>query len=274
MPLRRWMSFLAAVAACAQAPEPARDVNLYTGQKEAALGAQLAQEVRRHSTALELPAAQEYVERIGRELATKLPNEPKHTFEVTGAPGSHMREPFVLPGGYIFIPATLFLTAQTEAEFAGMLAHSMAHAALRHGTRQATRGVAVNYTSIPLIFVGGWSGIHGSDDALAVPLGFLKFMREYELEADRVGAQATARAGYDPAALVRYVDRMQVDKQPAERSALPAREERLGHLERTIRELPQRQYTAESADFEQVREAVRAAAADSPRKPPTLRRQP
>jgi predicted Zn-dependent protease len=273
MRVRQWLPFLAALATWAQIQEPARGVNFYSGQKEAALGARLAEEVHRNSRPLDVPDARDYVERTGRALAPELPGGLEYRFEVLSEAGSHMREPVVLPGGYVFVPAGLFLTAASEAEFAGMLAHSMAHAALRHGTRQASRGMIVNYASIPLIFMGGWHGIHGSDSALAVPLGFLRFMRAYELEADGMSAQAMARAGYDPAALVSYIERMQVDRRPIERSALPRREERLAQLERTIAELPAREYTARTGEFEQVREAVRTATGVPPRKTPTLQRQ-
>jgi predicted Zn-dependent protease len=273
MLVRRWLLFLAAMSAWAQVQEPAPGVNFYSRQKEAALGAQLVEEIRRASRPLDVPAVREYVKRIGSALATELPGAFEYTFEVLSAPGSQMSEPFALPGGYVFVPSGLFLAAGNEAEFAGMLAHSMAHAALRHGTRQASRGMIVNYASIPLIFMGGWHGIHGNDAGMAVPLGFLQFMRGHELEADALGTRAMARTGYDPAAWVSYVERTQVDKQPIERSALPPREERLAQLERTIAELPARTYAASAGEFEQVREAVRTAKGVPPRKTPTLHRQ-
>ena len=110
--------------------------------------------------------------------------------------------------------------------------------------------------------------------ALVMPLGFLKFYRSYELEADREATLVMSRVGYDPAALVRHIDRTQVDPAPPQRSALPPRQERLAELERAVMELPAREYGAESGEFETVRAAVRAAV--YPRgtpQPPTLRRK-
>jgi len=73
-------------------------------------------------------------------------------------------EAVAVPGGYLFIPANLFLAAGDEAEFAGMLAHSMAHIVARHGTRQAIRGqravlsTAVRFIAVyPAIRGGGGS---------------------------------------------------------------------------------------------------------------------
>jgi len=70
------------------------------------------------------------------------------------------------------------------------MAHEIAHVAARHGTRQATRGELVNYASLPLIFMGGWTGYALYQGAGAiVPLGFLRFSRAFESEADVLGLQ-------------------------------------------------------------------------------------
>ena len=82
----------------------------------------------------------------------------------------------------------LILKADNEAELAGVMAHEIAHVAARHGTRQATRGAIVNYATIPLIFMGGWTGYGIRQGAgLAIPLGFLTFSRGFESEADMLG---------------------------------------------------------------------------------------
>ena len=60
--------------------------------------------------------------------------------------------------------------------------------AARHGIRQATRGTIINYASLPLIFMGGWT-VYAIQEAasLAIPLGFLTFSRGFEKEADMLG---------------------------------------------------------------------------------------
>ena len=63
-----------------------------------------------------------------------------------------------LPGGFFFVNSGLILKADNESELAGVMAHEIAHIAARHGTRQATRGQVINLASIPLIFMGGWTG--------------------------------------------------------------------------------------------------------------------
>jgi len=114
-------------------------------------------------------------------------------------PATH--EPVALPGGYIFLPAALFLEAHDEAEFAGMLAHSMEHIARRHVTRLAS--VSGN---MPLLFVGGWNG--GCGDT---PLGFVATQRRNELDADAAAIETLARADFDARAFVRYIERVETD---------------------------------------------------------------
>jgi predicted Zn-dependent protease len=97
-------------------------INFYSTEKEAALGASLAAEVRKNVTVVESVALNQYVERIGRKLAAVLPDSGiNYTYTVVeNNIGGSTYEPLAAPGGYIFIPASLFFTARNEAEFAGM----------------------------------------------------------------------------------------------------------------------------------------------------------
>ncbi len=105
--------------------------------------------------------------------------------------------------------------------------------------------------------MGGWAGIHGQESTL--PLGFLRFLRDFELEADRLAAQIMARAGYAPTALARYIERMQVSStdRPNLYSPLPSREARLTALRQAIAELPAREFPAGSGEFERIQKDVR-----------------
>ncbi|MGH9632947.1 MAG: M48 family metalloprotease [Bryobacteraceae bacterium] len=251
-----------------------QDVSLYSVEKERFLGQRLASEVKRQSKPLDHPLVDAYVKRTGRELAGHLADSPfVYSFEVILAANT---EPISLPGGIILIPARFFLTARDEAEFIGMLAHSIGHIALRHGTRTAMRGQAVNMASIPLVFMGGWMGAHADGRGTAlVPIGFLKFQRTYELEADRFGIELAARAGYDAAAFRRYIERAQppdADSDPR-MAPLPARDVRLAGMDELLRSLPVPPPSSSAAEFERIQEAVREALGrPAQRRAPTLRR--
>lgn len=228
--------------------------------KEAALGAQFAAEVRKASKPLDSPLVGKYVERIGQELAAGLPVVgPVFTFDVLAGPGGPTHEPVALPGGYIFIPTGLLLAAESEAEFAGMLAHASAHSAAHRGAREATAG-----HGIPVIFMGGWSNLG------VFPVGFMNVMRGVELEADRIALQTVSSAGYDPTGLLDYIERVQIDDDREPYLPLPIRATRLAGLKRAIAESPPRDYASGTGEFERVQDEVRALT-EKPRRAPSLR---
>jgi predicted Zn-dependent protease len=193
-----------------------QDRHFYAAEKEGALGAQMASQVRRQTTPLGLLSVDRYVQTLGQQLAAQMPNAPETwTFSVIkDNQGGSTHEPLSLPGGYIFIRAPLILTAKNEAELAGMLAHAMAHVAGRHATRQAMDGELNQLAIIPLIFIGGGidfgdDGFSGYNQIALLPVAALKTQRQCELEADQAAAKTMAAAGFDPNALLSYIERVQ-----------------------------------------------------------------
>lgn len=132
------------------------------------------------------------------------------------------REPLVLPGGYIFVPTRLFLTARDESEFAGVLAHAMAHSFERHGTRQATRGALAQLTADPLVAQGGFAGYLAGRLPISVPASLIEFSNAYEEQADSVAVKMASAAGYDAEGLLRYLSRTHAGD-PADRSISDSR---------------------------------------------------
>lgn len=176
-------------------------------ERERALGKQLAQEIRNRESAFEQEEALMYVRRLVDRLAQHL-SEPRVEPNVELIRGRSASEPIPLPGGYILVPATSFLAAQDESEFAGLMAHALAHLQLRHGLRQARQGEVLNLSQVPLIFLGGWTGIHPQPGAPpAVPSGFQEEVKRYELEADRLAGELIAKAGFNSRAYERYLAR-------------------------------------------------------------------
>jgi predicted Zn-dependent protease len=264
---------LASLAVSAQEQHSGQGVNFYSREREAALGAQLAQQLRQRTTALDSVTVQDFVDQIGRKLAAHLPGAGiSYTFAVVADEmGGSTHEPASIPGGYIFVPAVLILTARDEAEFAGMLAHAMAHVAARHGTRQANRGEMVNMANVPLVFAGGWTGLAGDGQEAAVPISFLTLQRAYEAEADMVAVKITSGAGYDPESLVRYISRTQTDDALRSKvfSALPMRESRIGGMHNAIPDLPPGTYSS-SDQFPIIQREVHRLTPNHVRSVPSL----
>ncbi|HEV8147742.1 MAG TPA: M48 family metalloprotease, partial [Bryobacteraceae bacterium] len=149
----------AAVVATAQPQPTDRGINFYSKEREVALGAVLAKDLLNRATKFENDEVLAYVDGLVQRLAQQLPPDGfTFTIKLVGDEDRGTHEPLAVPGGYLFVQTLLILDARSEDELAGMLAHAMAHIAARHGTRQATRIQVANQGTIPLIYMGGWTG--------------------------------------------------------------------------------------------------------------------
>lgn len=179
--------------------------NKYKVSDDVQVGRQAAAEVEQQLPILNDEQVQYYVSRIGQRLVDAIPREFQHPefryyFKVVNARDINA---FALPGGPMYINRGMIEAARTEGEMAGVMAHELSHVALRHGTAQATKAQKYSILSgigaIAGAVIGGAPGaIIGQGSQVAVGAYFLKFSREYETEADLLGAQIMARAGYDP----------------------------------------------------------------------------
>jgi hypothetical protein len=132
---------------------------------------------------------------------------------------------FALPGGFLFINTGLIEKAENESELAGVIAHELAHITARHGARLMKRATiaSIIYQAAQvaaMIFTGGVTGI-GTYYALqygffglgmALNLALLGVSRDYEAEADQLGAQYAWKAGYDPKGFITFFDKMASEK--------------------------------------------------------------
>src|SRR5450755_913150 len=262
-----------------------KGVNFWSLEKEIALGKQLAQEVERQAKIIDDPIIAEYTNRIGQNLVRNSDAKVPFTIKVVD---SEEVNAFALPGGFFFVNSGLILKADSEAELAGVMAHEIAHVAARHGTRQATRGQLINYGSIPLIFMGGWTGYAIRQGlSLAIPLGFLKFSRGFESEADLLGLEYMYKAGYDPTAFVDFFEKIQSleKKKPGTMAKVfsthPMTDDRIKVAQKNIQEyLKERpEYVVTTSEFNDVK--TRLMAMHNKRKVdtqdlsrPTLRKAP
>lgn len=263
-----------------------KGINFYSLEKEIALGKQLAQEVERQARIVDDPIIAEYVNRVGQNLVRNSDAKVPFTIKVIDADEINA---FALPGGFFFVNTGVILNADSEAELAGVMAHEIAHVAARHGTRQATRGTIINYASIPLIFMGGWTGYAIRQGAgLAIPIGFLTFSRGFENEADMLGIQYMYKAGYDPTAFVDFFEKIQSKekKKPGTLAKVfsthPMTDDRIKNSQKNIQEILEArpEYVVTTSEFNDVKD--RLVAMNNRRRPdeekdsnrPRLRRAP
>ncbi|MBI1895399.1 MAG: M48 family metalloprotease [Acidobacteria bacterium] len=241
-----------------------KGVNFYSLEKEIAMGKQFAQEIERQARVIDDPTISEYVNRVGQNLVRNSDVKVPVTIKVLD---SEEVNAMALPGGFFFVNSGLVLKAESEAELAGVMAHELAHIAARHGTRQATRGQIVNLASIPLIFMGGWTG-YGIRQAasVAIPIGFLSFSRGFEAEADLLGLQYMYKAGYDPTAFVDFFEKIQSDekKRPGTMakvfSSHPPTDDRIKDSQENIQEIlkAKPEYVVTTSEFNDVKSRLAA----------------
>jgi beta-barrel assembly-enhancing protease len=242
-----------------------KGLNMYSLEREMALGKGLAQEIERSSKLIDDPVVSEYVNRVGQNLVRNSDAKVPFTIKVID---SDVVNAFALPGGFFYVDSGLILRADTEAELAGVMAHEIAHVAARHGTKDATKGQVAQIAMIPLILLGpgGWAG-YGLYEGLnfAIPMSFLKFSREHEYEADYLGLQYMYAAGYDPNAFVTFFEKVEAEEKrqpgtvPKFFSTHPPTPERVIAIQKEIGNvLPARdQYMVTTSEFDTVKARLR-----------------
>ncbi|HYE15291.1 MAG TPA: M48 family metallopeptidase [Pyrinomonadaceae bacterium] len=179
--------------------------NKYKVSDDVQLGREASQQVYQQMPILRDNYIDNYVEEVGRRLVDAIPAEFRHpefsySFDVVDARDINA---FALPGGPMFVNRGMIEAARTEGEMAGVMAHEISHVALRHATAQATETQKYQIGSvlgqIAGAVIGGVPGaIIGAGSQIGFGAGALKYSRKYETQADILGAQIMARAGYDP----------------------------------------------------------------------------
>jgi predicted Zn-dependent protease len=233
--------------------------NFYSFEREMALGQQLALEVEKQAKLYQDPIVTEYVNRIAQNLVRHSDVAFPVTVKVVEADQANA---FTLPGGHVFVATGLLRLSESEAELASALAHELGHVAARHATREATREQIASVGKIPLTIFGG--PLAGMAAGQLMPLGFLKFSRVFENEADLYGLQYLYDAGYDPSAAVDLFERLEAleRKTPGAVGQLfnthPITADRIAKTQKNIDEmLPGKtEYVVNTSEYEDVRKRL------------------
>jgi predicted Zn-dependent protease len=193
----------------------ARAINLFSVEQEVQVGRQAAADAERQLPMLRDQSVQSYVTAIVRTLAAQAPG-PRFPYQVKVVNAADLNA-FALPGGFLYVNRGLIEGVRTEGELAGVLAHEIAHIALRHGTQQVTKSYGTQIGAGLLAqILGGRDGRLGAVEQILGNVGLsallLKFSRNAENEADEVGARIMAQAGYDPMEMANFFDLLQAQK--------------------------------------------------------------
>ncbi|HKV94033.1 MAG TPA: M48 family metallopeptidase [Candidatus Angelobacter sp.] len=237
--------------------------NWYSLDSQVKMGQEFARQVEQSSHLITDPVVNEYVNRLGQNLARNSDTKLPFTIKVLD-----VEEPnaFALPGGYMFVNAGTLLMADDESELAGVMAHEIGHVAACHAARGQTRGTIASLAMIPVVILtGGLAGIGVNEAAnIGIPAAFSKFSRGFEAQADYLGVQYAYKAGYDPNGMINFFEKLQAleKKRPGAVMKLygdhPQTPDRIAKSQQEINTIlpPREQYIVDSSDFEQAKKRL------------------
>lgn len=188
---------------CAVNPVTGRsDFVMMSEQQELEMGRRYSQEVDKESPPYADEALQAYVQQVGERVAR---NSHRGTlnYRFTVVDSADINA-FALPGGYIYINRGLLAYLTSEAELAGVLGHEVGHVTARHSVRQQSQGMAWGMLG-QAVAIGTGARVAGDLTNLVGNAVVRGYGRDMELEADGLGAQYLARAGYDPQAMISVI---------------------------------------------------------------------
>src|SRR6202522_830781 len=233
--------------------------NWYSVDTEIKMGKMYADQIEKSTKFITDPVIVEYVNRVGQNIVKNSDCKVPFTIKVID---SDEINAMALPGGFFYVNSGLILNADEEAELAGVMAHETAHVCAHHAVREQTRMNYAQLSTIPLIFIGGWTG-YGIYEAasLAVPMTFLKFSRDFEAQADYLGVQYMYRAGYDPQAFISFFEKVQAleKRKPGlvakTFSDHPQTPDRILHSQEEIARIPpaRDEFTGTTSEFDDIK---------------------
>ena len=242
------------------------EVTLLSVEQEKKIGAEEAKKVETQMGLLDDRQFLPYLDALGQRLAKESPRQDvTHQFHVVD-----MAEPnaFALPGGYVYVTRGLLALVNSEDELAGVVGHEIGHVAARHTVQKISRqgpfavvfGVASGLAGIvsPLA-----ANIIGGVGDLTQGLLFSPYSRSQETEADRVGQEMAAQAGWDPAALSTFLNTLErevdlMSKEPRKPSFFDSHPATPDRVKKTAEHAKELKRANQSADQPNARSVSRS----------------
>ena len=226
-------------------------------------------QIRQDKAYVDDPELIDYLNDLGYRLVSQSP-EYRQEFEFFVILDPSVNA-FALPGGFIGVHTGLFLTAQSESEFASVLSHEIAHVTQRHIARMIAGQKQQTILSIAAMAVAVLAsrGSAQLSQAAITAAGAgaiqsqLNYTREHEREADRIGYQILDRSGFDVNAMPLFFERLQRATRTYESNAPsylrthPLTTERIADMRNRAESAPYRLVT-DSIDFQLLRAKIRA----------------
>lgn len=181
-------------------------------EKDVKLGHEVSERIQTEIGLYESPELRSYITRVGQRVAAQIKNQRfDYQFDIID---QTVPNAFAAPGGFVYVSRGLLLLTQSEDELANVLAHEIVHVARRHTAKQRASNTVPSILALPGHLLGAVVG----DDVgqiINIPVNTVgavfmtAYSRQDELEADELGQQLSAAAGYNPRSLGRILERME-----------------------------------------------------------------
>ena len=234
--------------------------------EEAEVGRRAADEIEKGLVFLSDDLVTSYISELGQAMAAESQRSSlAYTFKVVD---SEEINAFALPGGYIYVNRGLIEAADEEAELAGVMGHEIGHVVARHGAEQVQRAA---YANLGLRLLGSLFGkgtgaqIGNVAAEMATTSVFMKFGRDAERDADRLGAENVAAAGHDPNGMITFFEKLgrlrdgQANAVERFFASHPDPTERVANIQDLVQSLrSSHEYSPPSPQFAQVKTHIEA----------------
>lgn len=207
-------------AAQSPLPDIGSSVNKHLSvNKEQHIGDILVRQLKGEAPLLQDILVTDYLKTVGFKIVSHNPDAMNRKFDFFLIKSPSINA-FAMPGGYIAVHTQLILKADTEDELAGVLAHEIAHVTQRHLARRFERSNQLSIPTMLGVFASLIAATQSSGNSGNVAIGglsavlagqqqiLINYTRANEAEADRVGIQSLAKAGYNPDGMSGFFEKM------------------------------------------------------------------
>lgn len=249
---------------------------MFSMSDEHDIGRMEMKQIRDANLLLEDPEITDYLQQLGLRLASQSTSgyQDFHYYALR----STVINAFATFGGFVYVHSGLILLTDSEAQLASVMAHETGHVVQRHMARmysaEGRMSLASTAAMLAAILIGAAAGAGGQGMEGAIALSqatamqqSINFTRSQEVEADAVGIQLLAGAGFDPNAMATFFESLSraVGLEEQEIPALlqdhPVTNERIAAARARASQFPRTTYTPESASYAFIKERVRVMAA-------------
>ncbi|HYI12457.1 MAG TPA: M48 family metallopeptidase [Thermoanaerobaculia bacterium] len=261
---KRSTAFLAVVLASVMAAGcgsgGAGNFNLISIEEEWQLGSQLSREVAGQVRLNRDAALNAYVNDMGQRIVRNAPapfNQLPWQFHVVDDPAINA---FAIPGGHVYVNTGLIAASDNASELAGVMGHEISHIIARHSTEQISRQYGLSMLA-SLVLGQNPNQLAAIAAQIAAGGAMARFSREAEEEADEIGIQAMAAAGYNPMGMATMFEELLANRkgQPGKVeqffSTHPLTEDRIRHARQRAEQIGNRG-TTDEPEFQSIKRRI------------------